>query len=63
MGVGVLPLKVYQIMGRPLGLAAVALEDDWARCELMLVVRDVDALSPVSRLLFDHLRCAQAAQG
>lgn len=63
MGVGVLPLKVYQIMGRPLGLAAVALEDDWARRELMLVVRDVDALSPVSRLLFDHLRCAQAAQG
>jgi len=58
MGVGVLPLKVYQIMGRPLGLAAVALEDDWAQRNLILVVRDVDALSPVSRLLFDHLGSA-----
>jgi DNA-binding transcriptional LysR family regulator len=62
MGVGVLPLKVYQLMGRPLGLAAVALDDAWAQRDLVLVVRDADALSPVSRLLFDHLSAVERAQ-
>lgn len=61
MGVGVLPLKVYQIMGRPLGLAVASLDDAWARRDLILVVRDVETLSPVSRLLFDHLREAEAS--
>jgi DNA-binding transcriptional LysR family regulator len=59
MGVGVLPLKAYQIMGHPLGLAAVALDDAWAQRDLVIVVRDVETLSPVSRLLFDHLRRAE----
>jgi DNA-binding transcriptional LysR family regulator len=62
MGVGVLPLKVYQLMGDPLGLAGVPLEDDWSERSLVLVVRDVDALSPVSRLLFDHLRSIEASE-
>ncbi|MDE1180292.1 LysR family transcriptional regulator [Paraburkholderia sp.] len=62
MGVGVVPRKVYQLMGRPLGLTAATLGDDWAQRDLILVVRDVDALSPVSRLLYDHLRLAEAAE-
>jgi DNA-binding transcriptional LysR family regulator len=62
MGVGVLPRKVYELMGRPLGLAGLALEDDWSERSLLLVVRDVDALSPVSRLLFDHLRSIEASE-
>jgi DNA-binding transcriptional LysR family regulator len=62
MGVGVLPLKVYQLMGRPLGLVGAPLEDDWSERSLVLVVRDVDALSPVSRLLFDHLRSIEASE-
>jgi DNA-binding transcriptional LysR family regulator len=62
MGIGVLPQKVYQIMGRPLQLVSVALDETWAQRELLLVVRDIDALSPVSRLLFDHLRTIEAAQ-
>ncbi|MDR6492575.1 DNA-binding transcriptional LysR family regulator [Paraburkholderia terricola] len=62
MGVGVLPLKVYQLMGRPLGLVGVPLEDDWSERSLVLVVRDVEALSPVSRLLFEHLRSIEASE-
>ncbi|SAK89138.1 LysR family transcriptional regulator [Caballeronia ptereochthonis] len=61
MGVGVLPLQVFEAMGRPLGLAAVALDEDWAARSLVIVVRDSEALSPVSRLLFDHLRSVEAA--
>jgi DNA-binding transcriptional LysR family regulator len=55
MGVGVLPLHVFEAMGRQLGLAAVALDEEWAARSLVIVVRDSKALSPVSRLLFDHL--------
>ena len=55
MGLGVLPLDVYNAIGRSLGLTAVTLDEEWAARSLIIVVRDVDALSPVSRLLFDHL--------
>ncbi|MFM0325136.1 LysR family transcriptional regulator [Caballeronia glebae] len=60
MGVGVLPMQVFEAMGRQLGLAAIALDDEWAARSLVIVVRDSDALSPVSRLLFDHLRTVEA---
>jgi DNA-binding transcriptional LysR family regulator len=63
MGVGVLPLQVFEAMGRQLGLAAVPLEDDWAARHLIIVVRDPNALSPVSRMLFDHLRSIEAREG
>jgi len=62
MGVGVLPRKVCQLMGRPLGLVGVPLEDDWAERSLVIVARDVEALSPVGRLLFDHLRTVEARE-
>ncbi|CAB3755652.1 LysR family transcriptional regulator [Paraburkholderia humisilvae] len=61
MGVGVLPANVFQIMGKPLGLIAVKLEDEWAERNLVIVVRDAGALSPVGRLLFDHLRSVEGA--
>ncbi|SAK57821.1 LysR family transcriptional regulator [Caballeronia calidae] len=60
MGVGVLPLQVFEAMGRQLGLAAVPLDEEWAARSLVIVVRDSEALSPVSRLLFDHLRTVEA---
>ncbi|MBF8778630.1 LysR family transcriptional regulator [Pseudomonas fulva] len=56
LGIGVLPLKAYELIGRPLGLVAAALEDGWAARSLLLVVRDPLALSPVSRLLHEHLQ-------
>lgn len=60
MGVGVLPFDVFRALGRPLGLTAVTLDEDWAERSLIIVVRDESALSPVSRLLFDHLRTVEA---
>jgi DNA-binding transcriptional LysR family regulator len=63
MGVGVLPWHVFEAMGRQLGLAAVALNEEWAARSLIIVVRDSSALSPVSRLLFDHLRSVEAKAG
>jgi len=56
MGIGILPQKAYELFGRSLGLTAVTLSDDWSERTLLLVARDQASLSPVSRLLFDHLR-------
>ncbi|WP_459206362.1 LysR family transcriptional regulator [Pseudomonas sp. MLB6B] len=55
LGIGVLPRKAFELIGQPLGLCAVAIEDDWAQRTLSLVVRDAAALSPVARLLYEHL--------
>lgn len=59
MGVGILPRKAFELFGGALGLRAVALSDDWAERDLLLVARDLESLSPVSRLLFEHLRAAE----
>lgn len=59
MGVGILPRKAFELFGAALGLHAVALQDEWAERELLLVAREREALSPVSRLLFEHLSAAQ----
>jgi DNA-binding transcriptional LysR family regulator len=60
MGVGVIPLEYYPLLGPSMGLRAVALDDDWARRELVILVRNVETLTPVSRLLFEHLRAVEA---
>jgi DNA-binding transcriptional LysR family regulator len=62
MGVGVLPFDVYRAMGQQLGLVAVTLDEEWAERSLIIAVRDANALSPVSRLLFDHLRSVEASE-
>lgn len=56
MGIGILPLKAFELFGRGLGLTAVQLSDEWADRTLVLLVREGEALSPVSQLLFDHLQ-------
>ncbi|RMM52467.1 LysR substrate binding domain-containing protein [Pseudomonas corrugata] len=56
LGIGVLPRKAFELIGRSLGLKAVALEDDWAIRSMLLVIRNEDALSPVSKLLYRHLQ-------
>lgn len=60
MGLGLIPHDVFVAIGRPLGLVAVTLDDDWAERELRIVVRDVKGLSGVTQALFDHLRAAEA---
>ncbi|NWB99619.1 LysR family transcriptional regulator [Pseudomonas gingeri] len=59
MGIGILPRQAFELFGSALDLRAVALSDSWAERELRLVVRDVQSLSPVSRLLFEHLKGEQ----
>ncbi|RCL29557.1 LysR family transcriptional regulator [Pseudomonas sp. AFG_SD02_1510_Pfu_092] len=56
LGIGVLPLKAFELIGKPLGLVSAALEDEWAKRSMLLVIRDACALSPVSRLLYEHLQ-------
>ncbi|WP_241668642.1 LysR substrate-binding domain-containing protein, partial [Pseudomonas sp. Sample_16] len=56
MGIGILPQRAYELFGRALGLHAVPLTDEWSDRALILVVRDEASLSPVSRMLFEHLR-------
>ena len=63
MGLGVLPRDVFNFVGRALDLRAVVLEDAWARRDLIIVTREIESLSPVSRLLFDHLASVEAARG
>lgn len=59
MGLGLIPHDVYTAIGRPLGLVAVPLEDEWSRRELKIVVRDPAGLSPATQALFQHLRGAE----
>ena len=56
LGIGVLPLKAFELIGKPLGLVCAALEDEWAKRSMLLVIRDASELSPVSRLLYEHLQ-------
>jgi DNA-binding transcriptional LysR family regulator len=56
MGIGILPQRAYELFGQALGLHAVPLTDDWSDRALIVVVRDEAGLSPVSRMLFEHLR-------
>lgn len=60
MGVGLIPHDVFTAIGRPLGLTALPLSDEWACRELKIVVRDPAGLSPATRALFEHLRGAEA---
>lgn len=62
MGIGILPHAAYELFGRALGLHAVPLTDDWSDRRLLLVMRDEAQLSPVSRVLFEHLQGLDAAE-
>jgi DNA-binding transcriptional LysR family regulator len=55
MGIGIIPDRAFAILGPALNLHALRLTDDWAARLLKIIIRDERSLSPVSRLLFDHL--------
>ena len=55
LGVGLLPARAFALMQGLGRLAAVPLEDAWARRALVLVARDFAALPASARLLADHL--------
>ncbi|MBS0607874.1 MAG: LysR family transcriptional regulator [Proteobacteria bacterium] len=55
LGVGLLPDRAFALMQGLGRLAAVRLDEPWARRELRLVARDFDALPVTARLLVEHL--------
>ena len=55
LGVGLLPDRAFALMQGVGHLAAVRLDEPWARRELRLVARDFDALPVTARLLVEHL--------
>ncbi|SFL87090.1 LysR family transcriptional regulator [Variovorax sp. OV329] len=55
MGVGVLPRLSARLYVPSLNIKAVALDERWAKRQLVLAVRDREALSPAARVLVEHL--------
>jgi DNA-binding transcriptional LysR family regulator len=55
LGVGVVPRAATTPYTASLGLAALVLNDAWAKRRLHLCVRSLEGLSPAARLLLDHL--------
>ena len=56
LGIGVMPRGVAQPLAKSLGIAVVALKDEWTRRQLVLCVRSYAALPVAARLLVDSLR-------
>ncbi len=62
LGVGLLPARAFALLQGMGRLAAVPLDEPWARRELLLVARDFAALPVTARLLAQHLAPAAAAE-
>jgi DNA-binding transcriptional LysR family regulator len=62
MGVGMMPDRAFDVVGRGMGLRSIRLHDKWARRELRIVVRHARALSGTGRLVFEYLREAESAR-
>ena len=61
MGIGLMPDRAFEVVGKGMGLCAVPLRDDWARRALKLIVRARAQLSRPGQLMLDHLRGAEGA--
>ncbi|QCB46928.1 LysR substrate-binding domain-containing protein [Hydrogenophaga sp. PAMC20947] len=55
MGVAVLPRDAAQPLLRAMNLRQIELQDDWAQRQLLIGLRDVNAVPRPVRLLLDHL--------
>ena len=58
LGIALIPEPVFDILGRGMGLHAVALTDGWASREIVLVTRPGETPSAAARLLKTHLTIA-----
>lgn len=58
MGIGILPAGVAALYRLP-ATRLLKLDETWAKREIVVCVRRVDALSPVARLFFEHLRASE----
>jgi DNA-binding transcriptional LysR family regulator len=55
LGIGIIPDRAFAIIGKPLGLRAVQIRDDWTRRDLVIVYRGSQTLSVAAKLLLEHL--------
>jgi DNA-binding transcriptional LysR family regulator len=55
LGVAVLPADAVRALVRSLNLRQIPLQDAWARRQLLIGVRDLDALPSHARMLVEHL--------
>jgi len=60
LGVGVLPEAAARSFAGPMGLRLIGLTDAWARREMFVAVRQIDAVPAPARLLVEHLRLKEA---
>lgn len=58
LAIGVLPRPVAEANAANLKLRVVTLDEDWARREFVLCIRDRRSLTPAAQLLLDHLVAA-----
>ncbi|WP_251976399.1 LysR family transcriptional regulator [Salinicola avicenniae] len=58
MGIGILPARAVATYRASLDLATVALSDAWAERELVIGMREFDALPLIARQLVEHLESA-----
>jgi len=63
LGVGVMPLRAFELMGHGVArrLVSVALNDAWAEREIRLVARDFSSLPVAARALVKHLHSPDEA--
>jgi DNA-binding transcriptional LysR family regulator len=62
LGITMLPdavLTPYAAAGR---LTVVQLDEEWAVCQMQLVVRDPQQLSPIAKTFLDHLVLAATSK-
>jgi DNA-binding transcriptional LysR family regulator len=62
LGVGVMPLRAFELLHAGDALDALSLTDAWARRELVLVARDFSSLPASARMLVDHLQPGETRQ-
>jgi DNA-binding transcriptional LysR family regulator len=60
MGIGILPARAVAAYRESLSLATIPLIDEWAERELVIGVRDLDALPLIARQMVEHLAGASS---
>ena len=61
LGIAVAPENLTTIFVKDLGLKEIRLDEEWAKRELRICVRSLQALPTAARLLVDHLQARAAA--
>jgi DNA-binding transcriptional LysR family regulator len=55
LGIGIIPDRAFTVIGKPLGLLAIQIKDEWSRRDLKIVHHGAQTLSVAARLLLDDL--------